>query len=103
MATKTKKQKITIDDLAIMVKNGFDEVNSKIDSVKFELGAEIGGVKSELGEVKAELKEFKEENRREHEEIKLRLDNTAHRFELVELGNRVQVLEKRAGILLPNR
>ena len=32
------------------------------------------------------------------EEIKLRLDNVAYRFELIELQRRVQLLEQRAGI-----
>lgn len=96
MAAKTKKQKTTIDDLAIMVKKGFDEVNSKIDSVKTEL--------KEFKEVnRLDHEEMKETNRLEHEEIKLRLDNGAHRFELVELQKRVQILEKRAGIMPQSR
>jgi len=33
-----------------------------------------------------------------HEDIKLRLDNVAYRFELIELQSRVKRLEKKAGI-----
>lgn len=92
MAAKTKKQKITINDLALMIKNGFNEVNGKLN--------EYDG---KFDEIKIELKEFKETNRLEHEEIKLRLDNVAYKFELAELQKRVEILEERAGIMPQNR
>jgi len=77
---KNANKKITMNDLAIMVKNGFDETGNKIE------------------EVKKEVKDLRETNAREHEAIMLRLDNVAYRFELVELQKRVDVLEKKVGV-----
>ena len=74
---KKKINKITIDTLAGMMKRGFDD-----------LGNKLGGQIRILGQ----------NNERAHEEIMLRLDNVAYRFELVELQKRVEFLEKKAGI-----
>lgn len=69
-----KKKNITIDDLAGMVAKGFEGVNSRIDKLDTRLGnVEIG-----------------------QEEIKLKLDNVAYRFELRELERRIELLEKKA-------
>lgn len=84
---KNANKKITMNDLAVMVKRGFDETGEKIK-----------GVKNEVDEVKKEVKSFRETNTREHEAIMLRLDNVAYRFELVELQKRVDVLEKKVGV-----
>jgi hypothetical protein len=70
----------TLDGLAIMVKNGFDDLQGQINNG--------------FSAVKTDTKELKEGQ----EEIKLRLDNVAYRFELVELQKRVDLLEKRVGI-----
>lgn len=67
------KKKITIDDLARMVANGF-----------LDMGKQIS--------------ELKDQNEKDHEDIKLRLDNAAWRFELKALEERVGVLEERAGV-----
>ncbi|MBU3965206.1 hypothetical protein KJ695_00625 [Patescibacteria group bacterium] len=45
--------KMTLEKLARMIKNGFDETGEKINNVE------------------KELKEFKEQNSREHEEMNL--------------------------------
>jgi hypothetical protein len=66
-----KNKKITIDDLAMMTKRGFDAVGEKIGQ-----GFET---------VNKNIRISSENNAREHEDIKLRLDNVAYRFELVEL------------------
>ncbi len=68
-----------IEDLAGMVQRGFDETAKKVDVVN-------------LGN---NLRILSENNASEHEDIKLRLDNVAYRFELVELQRRVEVLEKK--------
>lgn len=91
---RNSNKKITINDLASMVKRGFDETGGKIGEIKNE----ISGVKNEVTGVKKELKSLSESNAREHEAILLRLDNVAYRFELVELQKRVEILEKRAGV-----
>lgn len=88
---KNANKKVTMDDLAVMVKRGFDETGEKIEEVKKEV--------KNLGETNArEHQIMTENNTREHESIKLRLDNVAYRFELVELQKRVDVLEKKVGV-----
>jgi len=68
----------TVDKLAIATKKGFDgihgEMNNRFDRVDSRL----------------------EKLERGHEDIKLRLDNVAYRFELKELEKRVNILEKKA-------
>jgi len=61
-----KESKTTIDDLARMVADGFAEMKERMDRL------EIG-----------------------QEDIKLRLDNAAWRFEFKALDKRVTVLEKK--------
>ena len=81
---KNANKKITMNDLAITVKNGFDEMGEKIQGVE--------------GGLRKEIKSLSEANAREHEAIMLRLDNVAYRFELVELQKRVETLEKKVGV-----
>ena len=74
--TEEIKAKTTIDDLAVMVKGGFDAMDGRFDKMENRLdGLEQG-----------------------QEDIKLRLDNVAYRFELVELQRRVELVEKKVGI-----
>jgi len=86
---KKQKKKVSMGDLAGMVQRGFAEMAKKAD---------LDIVGNELGSVKSNLKILSENNTREHEEIKMRLDNVVYRFELVELQKRVDVLEKKTGI-----
>ena len=73
---KIKKTKgATIDDLAVMVKNGFDSVDSRFNHVDKRLDDLDQG----------------------QEEIKLKLGDVAYRFELVELERRVNILERKVG------
>lgn len=73
---KIKKKEVTLDDLAGMVSEGFSGVEERFNSVEDQ------------------LKDLDEG----HSQIKLRLDNVAYRFELVELQKRVEHLEHKAGI-----
>ena len=66
----------TVDDLARSVKEGFDEVHRTMD-------ARFDKVDNRLTTL---------ENGQE--DIKLRLDNVAHRFELVEVQKRLKILEE---------
>lgn len=74
-----KNTDITLNDLALMVKQGFDAVDKRFESVdeRFE------SIDNRL-----------ENLEKGQEEIKLRLDNVAYRFELLELEQRVHYLEK---------
>jgi hypothetical protein len=80
-------KKVTLDNLAGMIKCGFDDMGGRIVGVE----KKVDGFEKSL---KKELAILSEINTREHEEIKLRLDNVAYRFELVELQKRVDKLEK---------
>lgn len=73
---KIVKKKTTIDDLAIMIGKGFSHVDKRFEQVDKRL--------SSLGEGQ--------------EDIKMKLDNVAYRFELVELQKRVEILERRVGV-----
>lgn len=79
MVLKNKKSETTTDELAMMVKRGFDEAGER------------------FSEIEGKIDNLSESNTREHEEMKIRLDNVAHRFELVELQKRVEILERRIG------
>jgi len=74
-------KKITIDNLALMVKKGFDHTDK--------------GFK----QVNKRLDNLQKENQLAHEEIKLKLDNVAYRFELEDLEKRVKRLEMKLKIV----
>lgn len=82
MKKKKNVKNTTIDDLAIMVKHGFDQVDERFDQVNGKF-SQVNGILSQLESGQ--------------EEIKLKLDNVAYRFELVELQKRVQLLEEKVG------
>ena len=63
------QKQTTVDDLAGMVRDGFDDVGKRFDGINESLDTLEGG----------------------QEEIKLKLDNVAYRFELKELQNRVEL------------
>ncbi|MDP2933988.1 MAG: hypothetical protein Q8N81_07745 [bacterium] len=76
---KSKRVKnTTIDDLAILVAKGFESTATKDDIARLDRRMDT----LEHGQ----------------EDIKLKLDNVAYRFELVELQRRVALLEKRNGL-----
>jgi len=70
------EKNITINELAGMVKTGFDEVH--------------GAMKAGFDKVENRLTTLETGQ----EEIKLRLTNVAYRFEIVELENQVKTLTK---------
>jgi len=74
------KKETTIEDLAGMVAKGFDEAKTNLDQFRGEVGKRFDVLEDS------------------QEQIKLKLDNVAYRFELVELQRRVDILEKKAGI-----
>jgi archaellum component FlaC len=85
-----KIKKTTLNDLARMVKVGFDETGKRLDGV--EKG--LDGVEKRLGGVEGEIESLKEGQER----IELRLSNVAYRFELIELQGRVKILEEKLGV-----
>jgi len=77
------KKRMTIEDLAVMVQQGFTSVERRLTSLEF-------GQKS-LAHSQKTLEQGQED-------IKLRLDQHAHRFELVELQRRVGRIENHIGL-----
>lgn len=81
-------KKITIDDLARLAVENHNEIKDQLGQLDNRMNSLEGSMSSlerrmnglEVG----------------HEDIKLRLDNVAHRFELNDLKQRVTVLEKKA-------
>ena len=77
------KERMSYDKLATLIKQGFDQVEVQFVRVDEQLGT-INGRLTRL--------ETGVEN------INLRLDNVAYRFELNELDQRVSTLERKTGI-----
>jgi len=77
---KKNGKKTSINDLAIMVNRGFNSVTEN-------MGKRFDSVEKQLNNLE-----------QGQEAIRLRLDNVAYRFELVELQKRVDVLEKKVGV-----
>jgi len=74
------KEKITLDELAIMIGKGFNE--AKEERKEMKTGIEI----LKVGQVKLE---------EEQEEIKLKLDRVAYTFEVRDLERRVSAIEEK--------
>ena len=82
MAKKFRKN-ITLDDLAGMVKRGFDGVDKNFTQNQKEHQKIFDGLKNlEQGQ----------------EEIKLKLDRVAYRFEIEELDHRLKRVEAKLGL-----
>lgn len=75
---------MSIEDLAVIVAHGFEGMRDEFSS---DLHGEFKGVKENIKVLKDG-----------QEQIKLKLDNVAYRFELVELQRRVDLLEKKVGV-----
>jgi len=88
---KEVTKKVTIDDLAVMVANGFDRVESSLEKVEDRLG----NVESRLGEVEKDIIEVKENlagTRRDVLEIG---DRFVQRYEFHDLLVRFDRLEQK--------
>jgi hypothetical protein len=76
MKKSGKKKNVTLESLAGMVAKGFENVDNRFDGFEKRFNVLEEG----------------------QEQIKLKLDNVAYRFELVELQRRVERLEAKSGI-----
>lgn len=72
----------TIEDLAVMIKQGFDNTASKNDlnELRNEMTGRFGSVEESL------------------DKIEMKLDNVAYRFEVQALEQRVKRLEQLVGV-----
>ncbi|MFH0792299.1 MAG: hypothetical protein V1905_03745 [bacterium] len=82
---KEVKKQITLDDLATMIANGFNEVS---DNFK--------GNRQEHEKIFTRLDNLEQGQ----EEIKLKLDQVAYRFEVEELNRRLRLVEMKLGMKL---
>jgi len=82
-----KNKKITIENLAGIVKKGFDEAAVNLDLAKKELKHDIGELKQKVEIIEEDVGD-----------IKLRMGNVAWNFETRELDKRVTKLERKVGI-----
>ena len=85
--------KVAIDDLAVMIQKGFENVDNRFKAVDDRFKAvddRFKGIDDKFESIENQLTNL------EHgqEDIKLRLTEVAHRFELRELAKRVEKLEK---------
>ncbi|MDO8503555.1 MAG: hypothetical protein Q7S60_02590 [bacterium] len=80
--TKKITKNITLDSLAGMISRGFDDTEKRFDDTG-----------KRFDRIEKALKDFKEENSLENEEIKLRLNQVAYRFELEEVDRRLRRVE----------
>jgi hypothetical protein len=84
---KMKLKNITLDDLAGMVATGFERVDEKFEEIE-------NRINNRFQTMEERFKTLEDGQ----EQIILRLDNTAYRFEFVALEKRVSHLEKKAGV-----
>lgn len=77
------KKQITNEDLARMIKGGFDDHDKRFDKVD----SRFDKIDLRLGNLE-----------QGQDEIKVRLDNVAYRFEVEDLQRRVKKLEFKLGI-----
>lgn len=116
MAAKNKKEKITLENLAANLsglaktvdtltqemRGGFAESKNAIEELAIITKHGFDGVGEKFDKVDKRFDKLEKTNTREHEEMSLKLDNVAYRFELVELKKRVEVLEKKSAARVEN-
>lgn len=81
------KKPITIEKLAGMIGSGFENVCGRIDNMKNEVNTRLDKMDIRLDNLE-----------QGQEEIKLRQDNAAYRFEVEDLKKRVKKLEVKVGV-----
>lgn len=74
---QTKKE-ITLDDLALMVAKGFDEVNEKMDKNFKEVRFDIKEIKSDTEDIKADLN--KKVDKIDHHTLEYRVEKLEKKF-----------------------
>lgn len=94
MSKKVIKETMTLDTLAGMVKHGFDDVDKNLGKVN----GRIGTLETKIGTLETKMNGRMDTLENGIEEIKLKLDQVAYRFELEELARRVRRLEMKAGM-----
>jgi len=107
---KKEKKEITnenlaklIDDLAMMIQRGFIDLEERLTK---RMDNRFDKVESRLDKVEDRLDKVEQTLIivvREQEDLKLRQDNAAYRFELRDLTERVEVLERKNDIFVRDK
>lgn len=104
-----ESKKITMENLALMIKESekriIEAVDTKIDELAvitkhgFDgIGEQFKKVDEQFDEVNEKLDDLNKSNSQAHENTSLRLSEVAYSFELTALKKRVEVLEHKAEI-----
>ncbi|MEK7175725.1 MAG: hypothetical protein AAB693_02915 [Patescibacteria group bacterium] len=80
MIEKIKTKKVSIDELAIMVANGFDGMNKKLEH---EIGTLRDEMKEEFKNVRHEMKDMREEIVEEFDCVKTQIMETNDRIDFL--------------------
>ena len=81
---------ITNEDLARMIKKGFDHNDKRFEGI----GKRFNAVDKRFDKIESKLDNLEQGQ----EEIKLRLDNVAYRFEMEDIKKRVKKIEFKLGM-----
>lgn len=98
------KNKVTIEDLAIMVNKGFNEVDSKFkmaDSKLESMDAKLESMDSKLESMSLKLEETASKDDIRYLDSKidsLKQDNMVHKYEFEDLSARVKYVETKLSI-----
>lgn len=90
-ATSKKSKKMTIDDLAVMVAKGFDEVGKRFN----EVDKKFDKVDKRLNEVEKGIDEVKENLASTRQDVLAMGDRFTLKYEFHDLSNRVSLLEQK--------
>lgn len=96
-----KNKQTTIDDLALMVKKGFDGVNGEANKRFNQVDERFEKIDRKLNKIDERFDGMDERLvslEKGQEEIKMKLDNVVYRTEFIELQRRIEVLEKTVGV-----
>lgn len=99
MTLKNKKEKISMDDLALMIGKGFEHVDQRLDAMDkrmCSMDQRFDKMDERFDKMDGKLDDMDRSNNQAHENAGLRLNEMAYRFELTDLKKRVEILEKRA-------
>lgn len=94
-------KKITLEDLAVMIAEGFNAIENRfvgVDQRFISIDQRFVGVEGRLNDLTQEVRQFKKETTDNFERIDLRLQQVAYQSDYRELDQRVTTLERRAGV-----
>lgn len=92
---------VKIDKLAMMTKHGFDNVDERFKNMdeRFDkMDERFDKMDERFDKADERFDKFEKTNSQDHENARLRLGEVAYRFELVDLKKRVEVLEQKEAV-----